>query len=116
MNRPYIICHILSALDGKITGKFMGTESARSVSEEYARIRTAFHADAWLYGTVTTKEFTGYKKPELEPVTDNIPEGDFVAEKTQPFIISRLIQKERLGGNQEYSKKKGDRMPMSLKF
>lgn len=39
MNRPYIICHILSALDGKITGEFMGMESARSVSGEYARIR-----------------------------------------------------------------------------
>lgn len=24
MNRPYIVCHILSALDGKITGAFMG--------------------------------------------------------------------------------------------
>lgn len=81
MNRPYIICHILSALDGKITGKFMETGSARLVSEEYARIREAFHADAWLYGTVTTKEFTGYRKPELEPVTEDIPDGDFVAQK-----------------------------------
>ncbi len=25
MNRPYIICHILSALDGKIAGDFMST-------------------------------------------------------------------------------------------
>lgn len=95
MNRPYIICHILSALDGKITGKFMGTESARAVSEEYARIRTAFHADAWLYGTVTTKEFTGYRKPELEPVTEDIPEGDFAAEKeAELYYISVDIKGE----------------------
>ena len=32
MNRPYTICHILSALDGKITGEFMRMESTRSVS------------------------------------------------------------------------------------
>lgn len=25
MERPYVICHILSSLDGKITGPFMGT-------------------------------------------------------------------------------------------
>lgn len=35
MERPYIICHILSALDGKITGAFMGTEAAGTVGEEY---------------------------------------------------------------------------------
>lgn len=29
MDRPYIVCHILSALDGKISGAFMGTEAAR---------------------------------------------------------------------------------------
>ena len=37
MNRPYTICHILSALDGKIMGEFMRMESTRSVSEEYGR-------------------------------------------------------------------------------
>lgn len=79
MNRPYTICHILSALDGKITGEFMGTESTRSVSEEYGRIRSEYHADAWLYGTVTTKEFTGGRKPALDLETE-VPEGDFVAE------------------------------------
>lgn len=89
MNRPYIICHMLSALDGKITGEFMGTESARSAGEEYARIRAAFHADAWLYGTVTTKEFTGYRKPELESVTEDIPQGDYMAEqKADLYYIS----------------------------
>lgn len=79
MNRPYIICHILSALDGKITGEFMGMESVRSVSEEYARIRAEYQANAWLYGTVTTKEFTGWRKPELD-FGAKVPDGDFVEE------------------------------------
>lgn len=79
MERPYIICHILSALDGKITGAFMGTKAVQTVSEEYARIRSEYHADAWLYGTVTTKEFTQGREPELDSVTE-VPDGDFVAE------------------------------------
>lgn len=79
MERPYIICHILSALDGKITGAFMGTKAVQTVSEEYARIRSEYHADAWLYGTVTTKEFTQGSEPELDSVTE-VPAGDFVAE------------------------------------
>ena len=37
MNRPYIICHILRALDGKIAGEFMSTAANRKASEEYSR-------------------------------------------------------------------------------
>ena len=94
MNRPYTICHILSALDGKITGEFMGTESTRSVSEEYARIRSEYHADAWLYGTVTTKEFTGGRKPALN-LEAEVPEGDFVAEnRAELYYVSVDTQGE----------------------
>lgn len=63
MGRPYMICHILSALDGKIAGTFMGTEAAQSTGEEYARIRSAYQAEAWVNGTTTTKEFTHDRKP-----------------------------------------------------
>lgn len=80
MNRPYIICHILSALDGKIAGAFMSTSANRKASEEYGRIREAFGAQAWAYGTTTTKEFTGFKKPELPSLPEQVPDGDYVAE------------------------------------
>lgn len=79
MIRPYTICHILSALDGKITGAFMGAKSALEAGREYARIRTEYHADAWLYGTVTTKEFTNGRKPELD-FSAEVPDGDYTAE------------------------------------
>lgn len=78
MDRPYIICHILSALDGKIAGAFMGTDAAQTVGKEYARIRSEYQADAWLYGTVTTKEFTQGRAPELD-LTAEVPDGDFIA-------------------------------------
>lgn len=77
MERPYVICHILSSLDGKITGPFMGTEAARTLGAEYGKYRTKINADAWLYGTATTKEFTDFRKPALEE-TAEVPEGDFV--------------------------------------
>ena len=79
MNRPEIIIHILRALDGKITGPFMGAASVRAASGEYARIRSEYRADAWLYGTVTTKEFTGGRRPQLEETGDPVPGGDFAA-------------------------------------
>lgn len=96
MNRPYTICHILSALDGKITGSFMGTENAWAVSEEYGRIRTEYQADAWLYGTVTTKEFTKGRKPELE-AQEEVPSGDFVAETQATFYYVSVDTQGEIG-------------------
>lgn len=81
MERPKMIIHILSALDGKITGPFMEMPSVRTVSGEYGRIRSEYHGDAWLYGIVTTKEFTGYRRPVLDEAAGPVPEGDFVAEE-----------------------------------
>ena len=77
--RPYTICHILSSVNGKITGAFMRTGSVREVSREYGCIRTEYQADAWLYGTITTKEFTQWRTPQLDPAAQ-APDGDYVAQ------------------------------------
>lgn len=96
MEQPYIICHILSALDGKITGAFMGTKTAQTVSEEYARIRSEYQADAWLYGTVTTKEFTQGRKPELDLAAE-VPDGDFIAVSNAPLYYVSIDTQGEIG-------------------
>lgn len=96
MNRPYVICHILSSLDGKINGPFMAAETTRTLSGEYGRIRREMDADAWLYGTTTVKEFLNFCEPVLEETSD-IPEGDFVAgDETKPYFVA-LDTKGELG-------------------
>lgn len=96
MNRPYVICHILSSLDGKINGPFMAAETTRSLGGEYGRIRTEMNADAWLYGTTTVKEFLNFREPVLEEDT-HVPEGDFVAgDKAKPYFVA-LDTKGELG-------------------
>lgn len=88
MGRPYVICHILSSLDGKITGPFMRTEVVGDLGAEYGKYRAKMNADAWLYGTTTTKEFTGFRSPALEE-TCEVPEGDFVADnRAELYYIS----------------------------
>lgn len=80
MKRPYIICHILSSLDGKIAGPFMGTTTNIKMSKEYGRIRTEMNADAWLYGTTTTKEFVDFKTPHYTDETNDVPLGDYIVD------------------------------------
>lgn len=106
MKRPYTVCHILSALDGKITGAFMGTEAVRAVSEEYARIRSEYQADAWLYGIVTTKEFTGGRKPEIDP-TAEVPDGDFVADNHAPLYYVSVDTQGEIGWESGIFRKAG---------
>lgn len=96
MNRPYVVCHILSSLDGKINGPFMASEAARLLAGEYGRIRAEMNADAWLYGTTTVKEFLDFREPVLEE-TACVPEGDFAAgDDAKPYFIA-LDAKGELG-------------------
>lgn len=85
MERPRIVIHILSALDGKIVGPFMGMPSVQVVGEEYSRIRSDYQTEAWLYGTVTTKEFTGCQRPFLDEQIVSFSMEDFVAERNAAF-------------------------------
>lgn len=88
MTRPYVICHILSSLDGKINGPFMAAETTRSLGGEYGKIRAEMNADAWLYGTTTVKEFLNFREPVLEE-TSGVPDGDFVAgNETKPYFVA----------------------------
>ena len=52
-NRSYVICHILSALDGNISGEYFMMPELEEVQEAFARIRTEYDCDAFLAGAVT---------------------------------------------------------------
>ena len=52
-NRPYVVCHILSALDGNISGSYFMMPELQSVQEAFARIRADYQCDAYLAGAVT---------------------------------------------------------------
>ena len=56
MNRPYIICHMLMSIDGKVTGEFLSSKNASKGIEEYYRINRGFKADAFACGRVTMNE------------------------------------------------------------
>lgn len=80
MNRPYIVCHMMTALDGKITGPYMNTAAIKGPAQEYERTNASYRPQAWLCGRVTTDEnFTFYKKPALDENAPTVPQGDYVA-------------------------------------
>lgn len=102
MERPYIICHMVTALDGKITGSYMDTPEAESASEEYERINRFYHPQAWVNGRVTIDEnFTFYKKPVLPEQASVFPYEDFIAQKSENYIVA-VDPSGRLGWEKNY--------------
>ncbi len=100
MNRPYVICHILSSLDGKDQRALYGSGGNRNAERRIRKHPPRMNADAWLYGTTTVKEFLNFREPMLAE-SACVPEGDFVAgDETKPYFVA-LDAKGELGWGSE---------------
>ena len=85
MNRPYIFCHMMTSLDGKIMGGYMGTPQGGAASNVFYDIafgkQPFYRHQGWLSGRVTTDDnFTHYKTPKLEAQAAQVPAGDYIAQ------------------------------------
>ncbi|WP_314724544.1 RibD family protein [Enterocloster bolteae] len=93
MNRPYIFCHMMTSLDGKIMGKYMETPESEVAGDVFYNISFGknpyYKHQGWLSGRVTTDDnFTFYEKPELNEQAAPVPEGDFVAKRAPMYYVS----------------------------
>lgn len=83
MNRPYIFCHMMVSLDGKIMGDYMNTSEGTIATDVFYNIafgKTPYYQhQGWMCGRVTSDDnFTFYEKPELDEQAPPVPDGDFV--------------------------------------
>lgn len=94
MKRPYIFCHMLISLNGKIMGRYMDTPACEAAGEAFDRIAFGdapyYHHQGWISGRVTTDDnFTLYEEPDLDETITAVPEGDYLAEGAgAPWYIS----------------------------
>ena len=54
--RPYIICHMLTSIDGKVTGKFLEDKKIEHLIDEYYKIHSDFNANGFACGKTTFLE------------------------------------------------------------
>ncbi|MGN0358724.1 MAG: dihydrofolate reductase family protein [Candidatus Fimousia sp.] len=102
MERPYITCHMMVSLDGKIIGDYMVTEVAEKINSEYERIHDEFQADAWMCGRVTMDDnVTFYEEPELPHITERIPHTDYIAQKDAGSYVIAVDPSGRLGWKED---------------
>ena len=98
MNRPYVICHMTTSIDGKVTGEFLSRPNHGGASELYYQINRDYKADAYACGRVTMEgSFTGGWYPDLsgfEPVYSPI---DYLVDELTGFYAVAFDPHGRLG-------------------
>lgn len=66
MSRPYIICHMIMSIDGKVTGDFLFRPECVGATETYYRLNRELKADGFVCCRITMESsFTGGWYPDL---------------------------------------------------
>lgn len=89
MNRPYIIIHTHTSLDGNLD--IMDLPEFREASRQYQELalnikKQQLDIQGYLNGKTTTEDNTTfYKKPDLDENAQVVPVGDYVADPNAPM-------------------------------
>lgn len=97
MNKPYVICHMGSTIDGRIIGEHWG-DSADKYGSLYEDCHNTFNSQAWMVGRVTMeKDFTEGKKPKLIKAAKSIKREAFIADKNATSFAIAVDPLGKLG-------------------
>ena len=98
MNRPYVICHMTTSLDGKVTGPFLSTPQGEQAAEVYYQLHREFGADGFACGRVTMEgSFTGGWYPDLSEYEPAFSPMDYLVDDIGPFYAVAFDPHGRLG-------------------
>ncbi len=105
--RPFVVCHMLCSLDGRISGKFYTAPGVEAAVSEYASLRSFYKCGATLYGATTAIEFAGGEAVKPEPSAPvRVGEDFFAAAKERDYIVAADTH-GRIGWNSGTFKRPG---------
>lgn len=99
MSKPYIICHMVVSIDGKVTGEFLSSPESAPACDVYYKIHREYNADGFACGRVTMEgSFTGGWYPILDEFEgESISREDFIADADADFYAVSFDRHGRLG-------------------
>ncbi|HWJ29728.1 MAG TPA: RibD family protein [Flavisolibacter sp.] len=99
MNKPYLICHMMSSVDGRIISANWGDrETTKAFGAIYEQCHNSFDSQAWMCGRVTMeKDFSKGEKPELNKPEKPIERKPFIGNKEANSFAIAIDAKGRLG-------------------
>ena len=98
MPRPYIICHMLTSIDGKVTGDFLSRPECEAATEIYYEHNRNYKPDGFICGRITMESsFTGGWYPDLSRCTPVESHDDFIPNALSGFYAVSFDPKGKLG-------------------
>ena len=101
MIKPYIICHMVTSIDGKVTGDFLSRPESEKATDVYYELNREYNkngASGFICGRVTMESsFTGGWYPDLtkyEPINNK---DDFIPDNLTGFYAVSFDPKGKLG-------------------
>lgn len=90
MKRPYIIYHMVTSIDGKVTGEFLSAPNCEKACEIYYDINRSIKSNGFICGRVTMESsFTGGYYPDLTK---------YKTVKPDPLRMDFMLDEEYMSG------------------
>ena len=88
--RPYVICHMVASLDGKIDGEFFSAPQAAASLTASEQIRKLYECGAVIYGSITmARTFADGFAGRLPAASEHFERAPCLAQHdTQPFFVA----------------------------
>ena len=101
MNRPHIICHMVTSIDGKVTGEFLSRPECEKATDIYYELNREYNkngANGFICGRVTMESsFTGGWYPDLAKYQPIENKDDFIPDNLSGFYAVSFDPKGKLG-------------------
>lgn len=98
MQRPYIICHMMMSIDGKVTGNFLFNEECEKATAVYYDINRNLQTNGFICGRTTMEEsFTNGYYPVIDSLDEVVDRVDYVPEELSGFYAVAFDTNGRLG-------------------
>ena len=101
MIKPYIICHMVTSIDGKVTGEFLSRPSYEAATDIYYELNREYNkngANGFICGRVTMEgSFTGGWYPDLSEYPPYDSFDDFIPDDLSGFYAVSFDPSGKLG-------------------
>jgi 2,5-diamino-6-(ribosylamino)-4(3H)-pyrimidinone 5'-phosphate reductase len=85
--RPYVICHMIASVDGRIV--MDNWDVSPEGLDEYERTGSIHRADAWMCGRITMESFASKSRRSAKVAKQALPKTDFIATReTKSYAIA----------------------------
>lgn len=103
MDRPYIICHMVTSIDSKVTGGFLYRKECENATEIYYEINRNTKSNGFICGRVTMESsFTNKWYPQLDNYNGIKDRNDYVPTNLSGYYAIAFDTFGKLGWKDAY--------------